>query len=294
MPLSPTPLPRGERGSRQGSASLPSRPRREGPEERDSIASLPSPCKGEGPGERVTSTTRHPSPALRLGLCLIKGFSAAAAERIVAARDQRAFSDVADLIRRAELDQRERECLAAAGALKRLAGHRHRAYWEVAAADEAEILSPAPRHEARVSLRPPDAAADTYADYAATGLSLGKHPIGLIRQQLRARRIRRADELASIESGRPVRFAGLVTMRQRPATATGVTFVTLEDETGLVNVVIWHDLGLRQRRELLDATVLGVEGVLERKDGVQHLIAGRLRDFSDLLPDLAAGSRDFH
>ncbi len=244
--------------------------------------------------EKMTSTPRYPSPALRLGLCLIKGFSEVAAKRIVAARNERAFTDVADLIRRAGLDQRERECLAAAGALKRLAGHRHRAYWEVAAADEAEILSSAPRHEARVSLRPPDAAADTFADYAATGLSLGKHPIGLIRQQLRARRIRRADELAGIESGRPVRFAGLVTMRQRPATATGVTFVTLEDETGLVNVVIWHDLGLRQRRELLDATVLGVEGVLERKDGVQHLIAGRLRDYSDLLPDLAVGSRDFH
>ena len=276
LPLSPTPLPRGERGSRPG------------------CASLPSPSEGEGPGERVTNTPQTLSPALRLGLCLIKGFSEDAAARVVAARQLRAFTDVADLIRRAELDQRERECLAAAGALRRLAGHRHRAYWEVAAADEAEILRPAPRHEARVSLRPPDAAADTFADYAATGLSLGKHPIGLIRQQLRARRIRRADELAGIESGRPVRFAGLVTMRQRPATATGVTFVTLEDETGLVNVVIWHDLGLRQRRELLDATVLGVEGVLERKDGVQHLIAGRLRDFSDLLPDLAAGSRDFH
>jgi error-prone DNA polymerase len=233
-------------------------------------------------------------PGLRLGLRLIKGFSADAAERIEAARQQRPFTDVADLIRRAALDARERECLAAAGALRRLAGHRHRAYWEVAAADEAEVLREAPRKEARVALRPPDAAADTFADYAATGLSLGRHPLSLIRQQLRARRIRRADELGQIESGRPVRYAGLVTMRQRPATATGVTFVTLEDESGLVNVVVWHELGLRQRRELLDATVLGVEGVIERKDGVQHLIAGRLRDFSDLLPDLAAGSRDFH
>ena len=258
-----------------------------------------SPCaspdaRPTGPLIRATSSPQTPSPALRLGLRLIKGFSEDAAARIEAARQERAFTEVADLIRRADLNPHERECLAAAGALKRLAGHRHRAYWEVAATDEAEVLREAPRKEARVALRPPDAAADTYADYAATGLSLDRHPMSLIRAQLRARRIRRADELSRIESGRPVRFAGLVTLRQRPATATGFTFVTLEDETGLVNVVVWHDLGLRQRRELLDAVVLGVDGVLERKDGVQHLIAGRLSDLSALLPDLAAGSRDFH
>jgi error-prone DNA polymerase len=134
---------------------------------------------------------------------------------------------------------------------------------------------------------------NVYADYARVGLTLERHPLSLIRRALSARRCQRADQVAQLEDGRTLRFAGLVTTRQRPQTAAGVTFVTLEDETGFVNAVVWHDLGLRQRRELVEAELLAIDGVLQFQDGVRHLIAHRLHDYSALLPGLRHETRDF-
>ena len=276
-----------------------------------------------------------PQPAIRLGLRLIRGISEDCARRIVAAREARPFRDVADLVARAALDRFERERLAEAGALRTLAGHRHRAFWAVAACDASpdhrstpiaahaatvpprdhpahpiaahaaptvppgtpppvDLLQEATIHEQRVTLRPPSAADDVFADYATTGLTLNRHPVALVRRQLAARRIRRSDELATLAHGTRIRCAGLVTLRQRPQTASGVTFLTLEDEHGLVNVVVWRDLAVRQRRELLESRLLGIDGVLETQDGVQHLIAKRLSDLTPLLDGLDARSRDFH
>lgn len=259
------------------------------------------------------TTPAKPQPAIRLGLRMVRGLPEDCAQRIVEARRDRPFRDVDDLVRRAGLDRFERERLAEAGALRSLAGHRHRAFWAVAAADSddratraarkpassgpavvGDLLDEARIAEARVALRPPSAADDVFADYATQGLSLARHPLALVRRQLAARRVQRASDLLALQHGSRVRCAGLVTQRQRPATASGVTFLTLEDESGLVNVVVWRDLALRQRRELVDATVLGVEGVLETVDGVRHLIARRLHDYSDLLTGLDARSRDFH
>ena len=110
---------------------------------------------------------------------------------------------------------------------------------------------------------------------------------------LAARRCRRSRDFATLAHGTPVRLAGLVTMRQRPETASGVTFVSLEDEDGIVNVVVWRDLAERQRRVLLESRLLAVEGRLESADGVQHLIAARLHDFTPLLGALDVRSRDF-
>jgi error-prone DNA polymerase len=226
---------------------------------------------------------------------MVRGLSEDCARRIVAARDERPFRDVADLVARAGLDRFERERLAEAGALRSLAGHRHRAFWAVAGADaHPEVLHDAPLHEQRVALRPPSAMDDVAADYAATGLTLGRHPLALIRRQLAARRIRRSDQLDALANGTRVRCAGLVTLRQRPQTASGVTFLTIEDENGLVNVVVWRDLAERQRRELLESRLLGIEGVLESQEGVRHLIARRLSDLTPLLDGLDARSRDFH
>lgn len=232
--------------------------------------------------------------ALRLGLRMLRGFDEASAQRLMEARAQRPFIDVADLVARAALDKPARESLARANALRRLAGHRHRAFWAVAGAEPPPpVLSGARTHEQQPTLPLPNVAADVFADYASTGLSLNRHPLSLIRRQLQAQRIHSARELADLPSGRHVRHAGLVTMRQRPQTASGVTFLTCEDETGIVNIVVWHDLAIAQRRELLDAAVLGVDGVLERKDGVQHLIARRLHNLDHLLDGLDARSRDF-
>lgn len=232
-------------------------------------------------------------PAIRLGLREIAGLPRAAGEALVAARAARAFADVADLCHRAGLDERARALLAEAGALKGLAGHRHRARWAVGGVEAQLPLFDGSPAEDAVSLPVPSTGEDLLADYARLGLTLGPHPLSLLRRQLASRRYRRSRELRDLPHGSRVRAAGLVTMRQRPETASGTTFITLEDEDGMVNVVVWRDLGERQRRVLIESRLLGVEGRWETVDGVHHLIASRLHDESALARQLNAKSRDF-
>ncbi|MFO1507899.1 MAG: error-prone DNA polymerase [Lysobacterales bacterium] len=234
-------------------------------------------------------------PALRLGLRQINGVGMGLAERIARARDEHPFRNVADLVQRARLDAGERARLTDAGALHGLAGHRHRARWESAAARPVPaLLAGAGIAEPRIALRPANLAENVLADYAAQGLSLAGHPLALLRARLRHRRILSASELLrDANTGRPVRYAGLVTVRQRPYTANGTTFLTLEDETGCVNVVVWRKLAERQHHALTEARVLGVDGVLEAADGVRHLIARRLHDLDAMLPPLMFSTRDF-
>ena len=144
-----------------------------------------------------------------------------------------------------------------------------------------------------VSIRPPSQVDDTRADYASTGLTLGRHPIALLRPVLRRRRAITARELHALPHGTRTRACGLVTMRQRPMTASGTIFLTLEDETGCVNVVVWPRLCEKQRAEILGASVLAVDGVIETDGDVHHLIADRVHDFSHLAGGLESKSRDF-
>ncbi len=234
-------------------------------------------------------------PSIRLGLRMIRGLREADARRIESARRTQAFSDVDDLSRRAGLDARARERLADAGALHGLAGHRHHARWAVAGVEPqlplfAELAATT---EAPVNLPLPTTGEDLLTDYATLGTTLGPHPLTLLRDQLGARRCRSSRELADAEPGRPVSVAGLVIGRQRPQTASGVVFVTLEDEFGLINVVVWQHLAERQRPVLLQSQLLQVDGHLESAHGVRHVIAGRLRDLSALLSGLDVRSRDF-
>ena len=148
--------------------------------------------------------------------------------------------------------------------------------------------------EADVVLMPPSTGENVLADYASTGLSLGPHPVALVRRQLDAQRCYRSSRLRKLKGTRPVRAAGLVIGRQRPQTASGLTFVTLEDEDGQVNVIVRLALAERQRRAFLESRLLMVDGLLESVDGVQHLIAERLQDLSPLLGNLDSRSRDFH
>jgi error-prone DNA polymerase len=263
-----------------------------------------------------------PPLALRLGFRIADGLGEEAMARVMAARAGRPFIDVGDLAARAQLDRGSLHKLAAAGALKRLAGHRHRALWAIAgtepagrsppnAAAPAATPLPSPgsqrpprtlplqfgdssRSEARISLRPPDAAANVHADYAALGLSLEGHPLALVRARLQRKGMLRAVDLEAREDGAPVRLVGLVTMRQRPGTASGVTFVTVEDETGQVNLVVWRQVAERYRRALLESRLLAVRGRLQAANNVRHVIVDRLDNADALLPALAAGSRDFH
>ncbi|MCB1610411.1 MAG: hypothetical protein KDI60_01285, partial [Xanthomonadales bacterium] len=236
-----------------------------------------------------------PRAALRLGLRSIRGLSQDAAERLLNARAAAPFRDVQDLADRAQLDRATLERLGAAGALRGLAGHRHRAQWAVTGVERMpDLFAGTPIPDEKVVLRPPTAAENVLADYRTTGLTLDTHPLKLLRPQLRARRMRSIAEVQALAHGTPVRVAGLVTLRQRPGTASGVTFVTLEDETGWLNLIVWRDLAERQRRVLLESQMLGVVGELQKAEGVTHVLAHRLEDLSELLAGLDTRSRDFH
>ncbi len=238
-------------------------------------------------------------PALRLGLRLVKSLSQAGGARLIAARAVRAFASVQDIAARAALDRADLEALAAAGAFAALSGNRHFAFWEVAGTERALPLAPAAARgtdltEGRPLLAAPTEGQGIAADYAALGLTLGRHPLALLRPRLRAASVLSASELSRAGNGARVRAAGIVLMRQRPATASGVTFLTLEDESGQVNVIVWERVGQAQRRALIESRLLEVHGELQQQDGVTHLIAQQLVDRSQLLGELLTRSRDFH
>ncbi len=244
-------------------------------------------CAGE--------SVAQPLHAVRLGFDRITGFPQAAAERIVAARSLAPLESVEDLARRAELDARELSLLAHADALAGLTGHRHQAAWSVKGIDTrpTAMLSETRVAEAAVTLAAPTAYEKTVGDYGATGLSLKHHPVGLLRERLAAFRVQPASVLRGYPGGRLARASGLVTHRQQPGTAKGTVFVTLEDETGTVNVIVWPKIVEEQRRPLLAARLLTVYGVWQREGDVTHLLAAKLIDHSELLGGLASRSRDF-
>jgi error-prone DNA polymerase len=233
--------------------------------------------------------------ALRLGFRQIRGCRQEAMELLVIARAHRAFDDVADLCARAGLNRHQQEALAEADALRGLAGHRHRARWAMAGIEpQLPLFGHASPAEQAVALPPPSQGENTLADYARMGLSLGPHPLQQIRSRLRAAHCVDSRSLHARPNASRVRAAGLVTQRQRPQTASGVTFITLEDEFGPINVVVWSHVAARQRRVFLESRLLAVEGRWEQVDGVSHLIAQRLFDLSELLGALDSRSRDFH
>jgi error-prone DNA polymerase len=237
--------------------------------------------------------------AVRLGLNRIGGFAHESAVRLLAARADAAFSSPEDLARRAALDAGQLALLARSDALAGLSGHRHQAAWAVAGVDTraTPLLQGTRTHEAAAVLAAPDAAEDMIADYRSIGLSLNTHPLALLRPQLAAYRVQPAAALHGFRNGQLARASGLVTHRQRPETAKGVIFVTLEDETGAVNVIVWPDVAEAQRKPLLGSTLLTVYGIWQREgEGtrtVMHLIARKLVDHSPLLQGLATRSRDF-
>ncbi|WP_175625826.1 MULTISPECIES: error-prone DNA polymerase [Oxalobacteraceae] len=233
-------------------------------------------------------------PAVRLGLHMVKGLSLAAAERIVEARTHRSFSNTDDLARRAALDQHELGALARANALLALTGHRRQAKWEVAGMlPPPALLRDAPIVEAPLILPPASEGQEIIADYASTGLTLQRHPLALLRPRLKQMNLSTALEMKGFANRKLARTTGIVTMRQRPPTAKGTMFVTLEDETGITNVIIWPDLVDKQRKEILNAQLMTVYGIWQSKDDVRHLVAKRIVDHSELLGELSISSRDF-
>jgi len=251
--------------------------------------------------------TREGEPALRLGLRLVKGLSREAARRLCTARAAASASCVAeqgaarpwvslsDLRQQAALDRRDLRALAAADALAALVGNRHQAAWQAAAATKPMPLFPDRADEAALPLlTPPQEGEAIVADYASLGLSLRRHPVALLRGQLAALQLLTTERVQRAEPGSRVRVAGLVITRQRPASANEVTFVTLEDETGQLNLVIWKRIAVRRRAALLRARLLVAIGEVQREDGVTHLVVIDLVDYSALLGDLVVPARDFH
>ncbi|MBX3669481.1 MAG: error-prone DNA polymerase [Rhodocyclaceae bacterium] len=232
--------------------------------------------------------------AARLGLRQIKGLAETTARRMSAARAHTAYADVDDLARRAQLSNAELRLLAAGGALASLAGHRRQAYWAAAADLPDGVLEPAGVAEGQLALPAPSEGQTIGADYASLGYTLGRHPLALLRARLARERFVSAQEMNHYPDRKLARTAGIVTCRQRPGTASGVVFVTLEDETGYANIIVRGDLVEKQRRELLGASLLGVYGQISREGPVVHLIAQRLVDRSELLGSLETRSRNFH
>ncbi|MBV8619467.1 MAG: error-prone DNA polymerase [Curvibacter sp.] len=239
------------------------------------------------------------APAVRLGLHRVKGLGEAAGRRIVQVRRSGQPLGIAGLAQSARLETSDLTALASADALRSLAGHRRQQVWQGAAHQRtAGLLEGAPVHEAALHLEAAPEGEDVLLDYAATGLSLRRHPLALLRPQLDRLHLFTAQQLQGVPHGRRVQACGLVTVRQRPATAKGTVFVTLEDETGCVNVIVWPALRDRQRQTLLQSRLMAVDGLWQREGAVSHLIARRLRDLGPLLAqalgDLSCTSRDFH
>jgi len=237
---------------------------------------------------------RDGRPALRLGLRQIKGLSAVAGEAIVLHRQVSEYSSIQQLLERASLHRRELSALAAGGALKTLAGHRHKVRWNVAGVEEpTPLFSSMDRYEAMPMLRRPTEGQDIVADYQSLGLTLGRHPLALLRTRLDGYRYVAADRMQEMSSGQRIGIAGLVITKQRPGTASGVTFITLEDETGCSNLIVWKKIADEQRDVLLNARLMGVRGELQKEGKVIHVIVHRMLDHSDLLGELAVKSRNF-
>ena len=244
-------------------------------------------------------TLEPPNRHLRLGLRLIQGLSASGAERLYNNRPAEGYRSTAELRHLAGLNQRDMELLAGANAMPTFTTNRHQAYWQLLEHEQpAELFAKEtaahyqPEH--CYQLPEPTEGQNVLADYASQGLTLQRHPLALLREQGHLKFCLSAEQLKNIQPGRPVQVAGLVTGRQRPGSASGVTFVTLEDETGNVNVVVWLETARRQRKPLITARLLHVKGILEREGDIVHVMAGRLSDLSHLIQTLPVNSRDFH
>ncbi len=247
------------------------------------------------------SSASPPPLRIRLGLQLIRGLHQADAQILVDERIRNGkFIDQSELVRRCRFSQTTLTILADSGALASLSGNRRAAYWQALGQDKTH--TPLPLLEAAGadtddpipdSLAPMNPMEEVATDYATLGLSLQGHPMQFYRKQLHKLRVRTANELPSLNHGQFVRVAGLIVLRQRPSTAKGITFVTMEDETGSINLVIhprtWeaHYLICKQSNAWL------VHGTLENRKGVVHVVVGRLEDLSDSLGPIDWRSRDF-
>lgn len=231
-------------------------------------------------------------PSVRLGLNIVGDLQREAAWRIEESRAVKPFESLHDLALRANLDARTLKLLASAGVLRAVSGNRREAIWAAAGSTvQRGLLREASIEEVPLVLPAPTEGEELVSDFRHMGMTLGRHPLALLRPRLS--KFDTADELRSFDDRQIARCCGLVTMRQRPQTAGGVVFVTLEDETGSINVIVWPSLADRQRIELNGSSLMAVFGQWQLRNNVGHLVAGRLVDLSDMLGSLETSSRDY-
>ncbi|MFK7994803.1 MAG: error-prone DNA polymerase [Granulosicoccus sp.] len=241
--------------------------------------------------------TRNPLPqgAVRLGLRLVAKLSVSGANRLLKARSNGPFNSAADLVRRTGINQTDQQALAIAGALANISGDRHQAQWDLLGVEALpELLHDASAQEPALNLPTPTEGENTVADYMSLGLTLKRHPLSLLRKRLKQQRIMDSRSWANVPNGGMARLAGIIKVRQRPGTAKGVLFLTIEDESGPVNVIVWGKVVEAYRKEVLSAKMVSVYGKTQREQGVEHLIARKIEDLSWMLGELSTQSRDFH
>jgi len=239
-------------------------------------------------------------PAIRLGFQRIKGLKKSTALKIIAIRNISAITNLQSLARLARLDQGDLDRLTEGGAFRTLSGHRYQTHWDnkaittlSSASQDFSALDHVAEKES-VYLPPPAETDDLRADYRSLGLTLGRHPMAILRESKPFSQFKSADELTLLNHGRFVQVAGIVTGRQRPSSASGVIFLTLEDETNNINVVIWTRVLETFRAAVVQGRLLKIKGIMERKGSVIHVIAGDVEDMSHYLEQFALNSRDFH
>ena len=233
-------------------------------------------------------------PDVRVGMRIVKGLSEEQVQQIVQARVDCAFQSVDDLAHRAGLNRRSLDLLARSQALQSISGHRRQAYWSALGVERLPgALAGLSAQEQALPFAEPTESQDILEDYRSLGLTLGRHPLELLRERLNKLGVKRAAELPLGQNGSKVRVAGLVTHRQRPETASGVVFISLEDESGVSNLIIWPKVLERQRTSVLGAKLMVVEGQLQVDQGVTHVVANKVRDYSAWLGKLDVSSRDF-
>jgi error-prone DNA polymerase len=238
---------------------------------------------------------------LRLGMQMIRGLPTAVGEVVLRQRAAGPFRDLADFTRRTRLGQAMVTRLADAGAFSSIAGDRRAAYWQSLAQDKSskdlsllEVSGVDVDDELPSLLRPMTEIDEVYADYETTGLSLRAHPVSFVREQLKRLRVTTAADLKTTLDGKFVRVAGVVLLRQRPSTAKGITFVTLEDETGSMNLVLKPEIWQKHYKVARRSNAWLANGILENREGVIHIVVGRIDDLTEQVGGLNLRSRDFH
>ena len=233
-------------------------------------------------------------PQLRLGLRMIKGLSVNGAHALVDSRGDKPYDSIQELSLRAQMCRADLQSLADADALKSISKDRHRSHWQILGTEPPLPLFPEPINEqTELMLRKPEESEDILSDYASIGLSLGRHPLALLRKRFDNLGVISSEALCLLDDRNKAKTAGIVTSRQRPGTASGAMFFTLEDECGFINVVIWSSLIEKYRHFISGVKLLEVHGLIQQQDDVLHLVAKQLIDRSPWLGNMSLHSRDF-